>query len=146
MIREYEEALARGEGAEGLERIRQGLIQRAEDDRRERMQQIETDYKSVQLIRFGLDQDRASPAFAIAKGYCRWLQKKHPASDDDKLAASLMREVRREEYESKAKTKRKEATNNDTAEGTCSEVTVRPDRESSGEQAEVPTGVSSSES
>ncbi len=141
MIREYEEALARGEGAEGLERIRQGLIQRAEDDRRERMQQIETDYKSVQLIRFGLDQDRTSPVYAIAKGYCNWMRKKYPAPEDN-LAKSLLREVRREEYESKMnKTKRKEATNNDTAERKQSGVTGGSDRESSGEPESVPKAV-----
>ena len=110
MIREYEEGLARSESAEGLERIRQCLIQRAEDDRRERIQQIEADYKAVQLIRFGLDQDRASPVYAIAKGFFSWMRKKYPAPEDN-LAKSLLREVRREEYESKMnKTKRKEAT------------------------------------
>lgn len=142
MIREYEEALARGECAEGLERIRQALIQRAEDNRRERMQQIEADYQSVRLIRFGLDQDRASPVYAIAKGYCNWLRKKYPASEDN-LAKSLIRDIRREEYENKMnKTKRKEATNNDTAEGKQSGVTSGSDRESSGEPESVPTGVS----
>ena len=140
MIREYEEALARGEGAEGLERIRQALVQQADDDRRERMQQIETDYKSVQLIRFGLDQDRASPVYAIAKGYCNWMRKKYPAPKYD-LATALLRDVRREEYENKMKTKRKEANNNDSAEGKQSGVTSGSDRESSSEQESVPTGV-----
>lgn len=87
MIQEFEKVLAQGGN---LASTKTYLIQQAETARIRRIEQIEDDFRVAELIRYGLEQPKASPAFGVAKGVQRWLQKKYPT--DNSLARELQKQ------------------------------------------------------
>lgn len=133
MIQEFEQLLARGGGPEQLERMRQQLRSRADDERLTRLDEIERDVKTCQLILYGLSQNRNSPPYSMARGLINWYRKKHPANDS--LAREIMRSVR---YENYLEQKRKEKSD-DGEEGKQANITrCGDDRSGEGMPTAVP--------
>ena len=85
LIEEFEKLLA--SGCQDPESVRQSLLQKAEADRQKRIEQIEADFRTCELIRYGLTLPRESPAYAVSKGIVTWYRKKYPI--DNTLAREL---------------------------------------------------------
>ena len=80
MIQEFEQLLATNAFG-NLEATKQHLLQKANEDRQNRVLAIEKDYQIARLIQFGLSLPRESPAYGISKGACNWYRRKYPQDD-----------------------------------------------------------------
>ncbi len=86
VIQEFEQLLATDAYGD-LDKTRQNLLRKANEDKLQREAEIERDYKLCQLIQFGLTLPRESPAYGISKGACNWYRRKYP--QDDSLKKSI---------------------------------------------------------
>lgn len=88
LIEEFEQLLATNAFGDP-EAIKQHLLRKVEDDRINRMAEIERDFQLCKLIQFGLTLPRETPAYGVARGTINWLRKKFPQDD------TLSREMRK---------------------------------------------------
>ena len=96
MIEEFEQALCDGRD---LEQVAQGLVNRADCERHERLREIQHDLDFCKLIQAGLTEESSSGPYMISRAYVRMYRRKHYPGGACKLAAELMRDVDNEKGE-----------------------------------------------
>lgn len=104
MLRELEIAIARGQD---VQQVRQRLIEKARAEHQQTLDEIERDTRTAELINYALRlEPKESPAYGVAKGIQRRLQRQYP--EDDSIARALLKDAWLME--------RRKEQNDDTAE------------------------------
>ena len=89
MLEEFEKALCDGKN---LDAVAQMLISKANEDRQNRIRQIEHDKNLASLIREGLNEPSDTTVFSVCKSFIRTYKRKHCPGGSKKLVAQLMDE------------------------------------------------------